>query len=220
MEEGIHLTELEVGVGVRGELSISKRQNQTKQLQSWCYCYCCECLFVLSLQEDPFGAYGCSLFLEFNHCSNGLFHSPPSLSSFPLFDLSLCNRWVLCAVLGSGVVWFRVDSDGSVLFSLILFFLRCFTFWGCVFSFWSLWGSCGCLLWRWFRLEFSVGGIKDYFLFVFFQFGLSGVHVRFRITDFCCEFWSWEGLVFKFLWLVIWVVWLVLMRIYFSYEYV
>lgn len=133
MEEGIHLTELEVGVGVRGELSISKRQNQTKQLQSWCYCYCCECLFVLSLQEDPFGAYGCSLFLEFNHCSNGLFHSPPSLSSFPLFDLSLCNRWVLCAVLGSGVVWFRVDSDGSVLFSLILFFLRCFTFWGCVF---------------------------------------------------------------------------------------
>jgi len=134
MEEGFQLTELEVGVGVRGEPSISKRQNQTKQLQSWCYCYCCECLFVLSLQEvPPWSLWLLSLSLEFNHCSNGLFRSLHSLSSFPLFHLSLCNRWVLCAVLGSGVVCFLVDSDGSLLLSLILLFLRCFTFWGCVF---------------------------------------------------------------------------------------
>jgi len=37
-------------------------------------------------------------------------------------------------------------------------------------------------------LEFSVGGIKDKFLFGFFQFGLWGVRVRFRITNFFVKF--------------------------------
>ncbi|KAK7364285.1 hypothetical protein VNO80_12824 [Phaseolus coccineus] len=92
MEEGIHLTELEVGVGVRGEPSISKRQNQTKQQQSWCYCYCCECLFVLSLQEVPVWSPWL-LSLPFSSttaptASSVLFLVSPHTHSFPLFDLS------------------------------------------------------------------------------------------------------------------------------------
>jgi len=144
MEEGIDLTELEVGVGVRGEPSISKRQNQTKQQQSWCYCYCCECLFVLSPQEVPVWSPWL-LSPPFSSttaptASSVLFLLSPHTHTFPLFDLSfspqpvspLCRPRIWGCLVSRGLSWVCVVFAYSVVSALFFLLGLCFL------SFWSL----------------------------------------------------------------------------------